>query len=479
MRRFVSKLASTVRPGGKARHARRGERRASLRVEALESRQLLSITPFGNLIIPPLPPIDYIQIKYQDLGGAQGFLGKPTSGEMPTPYGGGLYETFQGGTIYYSAKTGTHVIYGAIGAEYAATANEHDANGTVVQKDLGLPTSDEKDVPGLPGARMNTFPGGAIYWSPTTNAHVIYGAIGDKYAKLGGPAGWYGLPTSDEADVPGLPGVRVTSFPNGRAIYWSQATGAWAVYGAIAGEYNTIASETDYYGTNVRTYIGAPTSDEIDTPGYDMNTFQWGAIYWSEATGAHVVYGGIGARYNSLGGATSFLGLPTGDEEGIPGGREQFFQNGKILWTALGGTQVVKAVSKMTFDTEYIDLGDVKGWGQLTVYANGSYNFTGHFVDTNFWSSYNYSFVIGIRSPSGVLYTFSHTGHVSGTAPWLSGSSHDDWDVSGTNVALATGWADLEGASGYDRADSKWDVASLIQAIETVAKVVAAVKAIV
>ena len=29
---------------------------------------------------------------------------------------------------------------------------------------------------------MNTFQGGAIYWSPTTGAHVVYGAIGAEYA---------------------------------------------------------------------------------------------------------------------------------------------------------------------------------------------------------------------------------------------------------------------------------------------------------
>ena len=164
---------------------------------------------------------------------------------------GARMNTFQGGAIYWSPATGAHVVYGGIGAEYNATAGERDAYGTVVQRILGAPTSDEMNVPGVPGARMNTFQGGTIYWSPATGAHVVYGGIGGKYNSLGGPTA-NGLPTSDEANVPGVPGVRVTRFQNGRAIYWSSATGAHAVYGAIGAEYNATAGERDAYGTVVQ-----------------------------------------------------------------------------------------------------------------------------------------------------------------------------------------------------------------------------------
>ena len=38
------------------------------------------------------------------------------------------------------------------------------------------------NVPGVAGGRMNTFAGGAaIYWSQATGAHVIYGAIATEY----------------------------------------------------------------------------------------------------------------------------------------------------------------------------------------------------------------------------------------------------------------------------------------------------------
>src|SRR5262249_3567105 len=84
--------------------------------------------------------------------------------------------------IFDSPSTGVHAVHGAIRDEYNATASETDINGNVVQNLLGMPTSDETDVPGVPGARMNTFQGGAIYWSAATGAHVVYGAIGALYS---------------------------------------------------------------------------------------------------------------------------------------------------------------------------------------------------------------------------------------------------------------------------------------------------------
>src|SRR5205823_5670897 len=106
------------------------------------------------------------------------------------------------------------------------------------------------------------------------SAHVVYGAIGAKYNWAGGPTG-YGLPTSDEAWVPGLPGVRAQYFSGdgheyisgaglgGRAIYWSAATGAHIVYGALETEYENTGRKFDGLGHTVRQVLGAPTSDVL------------------------------------------------------------------------------------------------------------------------------------------------------------------------------------------------------------------------
>jgi uncharacterized protein with LGFP repeats len=363
MRRFFGKLANGIRQSNKARAAKRGERRTSLGVEGLEERQLLSgfatqLTISTRPILPPGP----IAWEYASLGGAGGVLGQPTSGVISDS--GSLYESYQyqfyqHGTIFYSAATGAHAIYGAISDEYWATFGEKTSDGVIIRKALALPTNDETDVPGVAGAREQTFQGGTIYWSPTSNgAHVIvYSPIGAKYASLGGPAG-YGLPISDEADLPGVPGVRFVNFQNGGSLYWSVTagpTGAHAVYGAINAEYQRTAYETDYYGRDVQALLGAPTSDEMNVPGVPgarLNTFVGGTIYWSPGTGAHVVYGAIAAEYaatvNERGGTgvvvKALLGLPTSDEmnvPGVPGARMNTFQGGAIFWSPGTGAHTV------------------------------------------------------------------------------------------------------------------------------------------
>jgi hypothetical protein len=424
-----------------------------------------------------------IATKYNSVGGPAAY-GLPTAGELPISFGGEISYNgsacyFQNGrAIYWTPTTGAHTVYGLIGAEYDATYNETDSGGTRVQWILGAPTSDEMDVPGVTGARRNTFQGGNIYWSVGTGAHVVYGAIGAKYNDLGGPAA-YGLPITDEADVPSVPGARVSYFQGYRGIFWSPSTGPHTVYGAIGTEYATLAYQTDYYGTNVQQIVGSPTSDEMDVFGVlgaRMNAFEGGTIYWSSATGAHVVYGAIGALYQSMGGPLSYLGLPTTDEQALPDGRINYFQNGKIVWTPSDGAYAVQSVSQMSFNTGVIAFdGDIPVGSntgvQLTVYADGSYHFVGDFHDSSRFTSYNYAIVIGLVSPSGVLYTFTHEGHVS--------YGDDPWDISGTNPALAAGWTDLEGCKWYWKADVSWDVAAFIQEIEQAAKIVTQVVAIV
>ena len=160
MRRLFSKLANRISPTNKGRAARRGAPRALLCVETLETRQVLSgfstaglATPKTDVASPKLLTqgvvLDPIQAKYYSLGGAGGFLGLPVTPEQATGYDGGIYEVFQGGAIYYSQSTGAHETHGLIWAEYQATAHEKDAYGNVVQKLIGLPTSDETDVPGV------------------------------------------------------------------------------------------------------------------------------------------------------------------------------------------------------------------------------------------------------------------------------------------------------------------------------------------
>ena len=187
--------------------------------ESLEGRQLFAgNSPIGpinpiNPIKPILPPpvhqptaaINAINKEYTktatetDAEGnsVQADLGTPLSGVIEAN-GGGFKEVFQNNAaIYWSADTGAHVVYGAIGVEYFNIASNLDASGNSVQADLGLPTADEKSV--STGVRESTFTGGLIVWSAATGAHVVYGGIGSEYIALGGAKSWLGLPKDDES----------------------------------------------------------------------------------------------------------------------------------------------------------------------------------------------------------------------------------------------------------------------------------------
>ena len=65
---------------------------------------------------------------------------------------------------------------------------------------LGAPTSPEDDADG--GARYAMFVKGAMYWSPATGAQPLTGAIYDAWASLSYERGPLGLPTSAEIQEP-------------------------------------------------------------------------------------------------------------------------------------------------------------------------------------------------------------------------------------------------------------------------------------
>lgn len=103
-------------------------------------------------------------------------------------------------------------------------------------------------------------------------------------------------------------------------------SGEFVLRGAILQKYNSVG------GPNGP--LALPTASEQSGPGDGhYNTFDGGAIYWSPTTGAHVLWGGIGNTWQQHGGAGGQLGYPTSDEQPIPGGWQQHFQHGTIMYT--------------------------------------------------------------------------------------------------------------------------------------------------
>ncbi|SEK26117.1 Peptidase M66, partial [Blastococcus sp. DSM 46786] len=87
--------------------------------------------------------------------------------------------------------------------------------------------------------------------------------------------------------------------------------------------------------------LGAPLAAERCglRDGGCQQSFERGAIYWSPATGARTLTGALGARWAELGAETSWLGYPTGGAVcGLRnGGCLQLFQGGGLYWSPATG----------------------------------------------------------------------------------------------------------------------------------------------
>jgi GH25 family lysozyme M1 (1,4-beta-N-acetylmuramidase) len=137
-------------------------------------------------------------------------LGAPTRAEGPAG-GGGRWQPYANGLMFWSVETGTRALFGPIAQKYLAYGG---SNGS-----LRRPLADITWAT-APDGLQAVFEGGWIYWHPALGAFVVRGEILKKYLALGGSGSWLGLPISDEYDVPG---GRESAFQNGK-LRWSAAT---------------------------------------------------------------------------------------------------------------------------------------------------------------------------------------------------------------------------------------------------------------
>ncbi|WP_138758606.1 PQQ-dependent sugar dehydrogenase [Modestobacter altitudinis] len=305
----VSVIAPTVATDGVATFDRWSDDTQRARVLTMPDQDL-------TLRAEYLTPIDR---RYETDAGVRALLGGATG-----PEGGDealRYQDFVGGRLYWTPAAGVHEVHGAILAGYLG-------QGGHVR--LGAPLTDERTTPDGVG-RYNEFAalGASVYWTPATGAHAVYGDIRTRWGALGWERGVHGYPRSSEQATPNGRG-RYNDFQNG-GIYWLPGVGAHSVVGAI---YDAWA-RAGWEGGR----LGFPTSDETVTPGGAgrFNHFERGSVYWTPTTGAHVVEGDILLRWATLGWERSYLGFPTSDEYGVPGGRRTDFQGGSITWDAATG----------------------------------------------------------------------------------------------------------------------------------------------
>ncbi len=106
-------------------------------------------------------------------------------------------------------------------------------------------------------------------------------------------------------------------------------------------------------------------------------------------------------------------------------------------------------LANLILPTATANFGDapVGGWSNLSLWADGAYQFSGH-LHVSGAPSYDDSVVWLVASCAGTAFVFSHTGRLHGT--FEKGSRDDDWSDSGTNQAIADAWDDLSNCWQYE-----------------------------
>ena len=153
-----------------------------------------SVFTWGHVVWTPWTGAQIVKGAVLDrwltMGGVFSYLGAPRGEEVRI--GRGVFQEFNGGLVYWTPQTGAQAVRGEILREYASTGWERGF--------LGFPVTSESH---LQGGAFSTFEGGSVYWSPRTGAHTVRGALRDAWASTGWEAGYLGYPLSDEYAVPG------------------------------------------------------------------------------------------------------------------------------------------------------------------------------------------------------------------------------------------------------------------------------------
>lgn len=179
------------------------------------------------------------------------------------------------------------------------------------------------------------FERGSIYWSPGTGAHHILGAIRDVWGANGWENGISGYPTSGE--FCGLrDGGCGQRFENGN-IYFHPRLGTYRVFGSLYEGWARIGWENSTVGY-------AAAGEACGLPGGGcFQRFERGFMYWSPASGAYAVVGRIYDHWAANRWEAGRYGYPTSNEScRLEGGVricDQTFQRGRITWRSDRGIE--------------------------------------------------------------------------------------------------------------------------------------------
>ncbi|WP_346620024.1 reprolysin-like metallopeptidase [Blastococcus montanus] len=208
-----------------------------------------------------------IRARWGALGWELGRYGFPVTDARCGLRDGGCLQHFQGGSIYWTPFAGARAVDGDIRARWGALGWELGR--------YGFPVTDARC--GLrDGGCLQHFQGGSIYWTPFAGARAVDGDIRARWGALGWELGYFGYPVTDARC--GLRGGGCLQQFQGGSIYWTQSTGAQAVDGAIRSRWGQLGWENGYLGYPVQGAVRLPDGDA-------SQRFQGGTLHWSARTG--------------------------------------------------------------------------------------------------------------------------------------------------------------------------------------------------
>jgi hypothetical protein len=110
----------------------------------------------------------------------------------------------------------------------------------------------------------------------------------------------------------------------------------------------------------------------------------------------------------------------------------------------------------MTFDSGPVTSGlPLGGSVHVVMQRNGSFTFSCHAHDSGF-DNIDYAISAVLMTPSGIAFTFQHSGHVEGTGaglPFGTPNRNDDFTTGGTNPQITTQWGGIVAAKLLPRLD--------------------------
>ena len=256
---------------------------------------------------------------YFEHGGAAGSLGFPTSSSSCGLPNGECGQSFQFGSIIASSAGIARIASPEIEAAHARNGGTSGVLGSVA--------GDLTYYPYGEGGLAQAFSGGSVYFKAALGAFAVAGEFRSAYFATGGAAGDFGWPRADV--VCGSPGGSCNQVFEGSTVYWTAATGAHGIGGAVLTAYTAAGGGGGAWGWPVTGTL------PIGSRGVGQ-VFTNGSAFALHGGAAHLVSGAIRDAYFRTGGAVGPFGFPTAGVQCAQGQCMQSFEGGNLRSDSAG-----------------------------------------------------------------------------------------------------------------------------------------------